>query len=146
MKRIFLSLVCLFLLIGTARAIPPFPPGGGGFGGGASLNLTTTGLTAGHAYYIAATTGTFTEADATSSSTLPLPSICVAISATSCMKAGTFTTTGLTVGSVYYVPVGVGLLTATRPATSGNQVEIMGIATSTTTLEVMPQLLIVQVP
>ena len=28
MKRIFLSLVCLFLLIGTARAIPPFPPGG----------------------------------------------------------------------------------------------------------------------
>ena len=28
MKRIFLSLVCLFLLIGTASAIPPFPPGG----------------------------------------------------------------------------------------------------------------------
>ena len=27
MKRIFLSLVCLFLLIGTASAIPPFPPG-----------------------------------------------------------------------------------------------------------------------
>ena len=144
MKR----LLILILLLVSVNAYGDGFFGGGFFGGGggASLNLTTTGLTAGHAYYIAATTGTFTEADATSSSTLPLPSICVAISATSCMKAGTFTTTGLTVGSVYYVPVGVGLLTATRPATSGNQVEIMGIATSTTTLEVMPQLLIVQVP
>jgi len=28
MKKIILVLVCLFLLIGTARAIPPFPPGG----------------------------------------------------------------------------------------------------------------------
>jgi hypothetical protein len=28
MRRILISLVCLFLLIGTARAIPPFPPSG----------------------------------------------------------------------------------------------------------------------
>ena len=41
MKRIFLSLVCLFLLIGTASAIPPFPPGGTCFSAGCGLTTAS---------------------------------------------------------------------------------------------------------
>ncbi len=73
MKRIFLSLVCLFLLIGTARAIPPFPPGGvtgntvPTSGNGAewdtNLNLSANQFIAGYASTVtAATTTTLTVA------------------------------------------------------------------------------------
>lgn len=42
--------------------------------------------------------------------------------------------TGLTAGSTYYLSTSGGAITATQPATSGNQVRVIGVATSTTTL------------
>lgn len=101
--------------------------------------VTTTGLTVGRPYYISAA-NTLTAADATSSATLPSPAICVAVSTTICAKSGILTTTGLTAGSVYYVPVGVGVVTTTVPSTSGNQIQRIGVARSTTVLDIMPSI------
>ena len=95
-----------------------------------------SGLTAGRSYYLAASTGTLTEADATSVSTLPNPAICVATSTTICRRIGKWTTTGLTAGSPYYVPVGGGAVSATKPTGSGNGQQAIGQASSSTVLEI----------
>jgi hypothetical protein len=101
--------------------------------------IASTGMTAGRAYYIAAGP-TVTEANATSSATLPSPALCIAVSATECRKSGKWTTTGLTVGGVYYVPVGGGAITTTVPSASGNQIQRVGVASASTTLEIMPSI------
>jgi len=95
-----------------------------------------SGMTAGRAYYLAATTGTLTEADATSITTLPTPAICVATSATVCRRIGKWVTTGLTAGAMYYVPVGGGAVSVSKPVASGNQQQAIGQASSATVLEV----------
>jgi hypothetical protein len=101
--------------------------------------VTTTGLTAGRAYYVSAA-DTYTAADATSAATLPSPAVCVAISTTVCQFSGTYTTTGLTAGAIYYVPVGGGAITATAPSASNNQIQRIGVARSTTVLQILPSL------
>lgn len=104
-----------------------------GSSSGTDLSITTTGLTAGQVYYPDAS-GNFQVADASTSTTLPRAAVGFAVSTTSLMKAGTYTTTGLTVGP-YYLAVGGGI-TSTMPSTSGNQIQIIGIARSATKLEV----------
>jgi hypothetical protein len=100
------------------------------------FTITGSGFTAGRSYYIASN-GTITEADATSTSTLPSPAVGVAISTTAIRTRGKWTTTGLTAGSRYWVPVGGGALTVTKPTGSGNQQQCMGVAISTTVLQIM---------
>jgi hypothetical protein len=99
-----------------------------------------SGLTVGYAYYQGASA--LVAADATSAATLPSPAMCVATTATICRSHGILTTTGLTKGSVYYVPAATGgaALTATKPVTTGNQQQRIGVALSTTTLKIMPSL------
>ena len=100
--------------------------------------ITGTSLTAGAAYYLNSSTG-LALAKADSSSTLP--AVCVATSTTICRKLGHYTTTSLTLGSIYYVSAATaGLLTATAPASVGQFVQRVGVASSTTVLEVMPSL------
>jgi len=105
-----------------------------------ALYGTGSNLTAGRAYYLAATTGALTEADATSAATLPSPAVCVAVSTNVCAKSGRLITSGLTAGSVYYVKVGGGLVTTTVPSATGNQIQRIGVASSTTVLEIMPSI------
>ena len=97
-----------------------------------------TSLTAGRSYYIASN-GTCTAANATSATTLPTPAICVATSSTICVTRGSWTTTGLTPGAPYYVPVatGGGALTASPPSSTGNEVQRVAIAESATILHIM---------
>lgn len=104
------------------------------------FSITGSGMTVGYAYYQGASA--LVAADATSAATLPSPAICVAVSSTSCRSHGILTTTGLTKGSVYYVPPNTGgaALTTTPPAVSGYQVQRIGVALSTTTLLIMPSL------
>lgn len=51
---------------------------------------------------------------------------------------GNYTTTGLTTGSTYYVSTTVGGITATAPSATGNQLRVIGHATSTTNLFINP--------
>ena len=95
--------------------------------------IVTTGLTAGHAYYVSAA-NTLSEAGGGISATAP--AACVAISTTQCIVRGTYTTTGLTAGAVYYVPTASGLVTTTEPSSTGQYVQRVGIALSTTVLMV----------
>ena len=95
--------------------------------------IVTTGLTAGHAYYVSAA-NTLSEAGGGISATAP--AACVAISTTQCIVRGTYTTTGLTAGAVYYVPTASGLVTSTEPSSTGQFVQRVGIALSTTVLMV----------
>jgi hypothetical protein len=100
--------------------------------------ITGTSLSAGSAYYINSSTG-LALAKADSASTLP--AVCVAISTTVCRKMGKYTTTGLTQGGIYYVSDGTaGLLTTTEPTTSGHFIQRVGVASSTTVLELIPSL------
>ena len=95
-------------------------------------------LTTAYAYYVSAA-DTYTAADATNSA--KMPAVCVAASATSCVYSGTVTTSGLTAGAIYYVSATTpGVLTATAPATTGQFIQRVGVALSTTVLLVMPSL------
>jgi hypothetical protein len=102
-----------------------------------AYNVTTTGMTAGHAYYVSAA-NTLTEAGGALSATIA--AVCVATSTTNCARVGTFTTTSLTAGAIYYVPTSSGLVTATKPTSSGQFVQRVGVALSTTVLLIQPSL------
>lgn len=99
--------------------------------------VVTSGLTAGHAYYVSAA-NTLSEAGGGISATTP--AVCVAISTTQCLGRGTYTTTSLTAGAVYYVPTTAAVLTSTAPSTSGQFVQRLGVALSTTVLLINPSL------
>jgi len=99
--------------------------------------IVTTSLTAGHAYYISAA-NTLSEAGGGISATAP--AVCVAINTTQCLTRGTYTTTGLTAGAVYYVPTASGVVTSTAPSSTGQFVQRMGVALSTTVLIINPSL------
>jgi hypothetical protein len=100
--------------------------------------ISGTGLTAGYAYYVNSS-GVLIGANASASTTLPSPAICVASSATVCQKSGKWSTTGLTPGAVFYVPAitGGGTLWASAPSTTGQQVQIVGVASASTVLEII---------
>jgi hypothetical protein len=99
--------------------------------------IVTTGLTAGHAYYISAA-NTLSEAGGGISATAP--AVCVAVSTTVCRTRGTYTTTGLTAGAVYYVPTTAAVVTTTAPSSTGQFVQRIGVALSTTVLLINPSL------
>lgn len=99
--------------------------------------IVTTGLTAGHAYYISGA-NTLSEAGGGISATAP--AACVAISSTQCLTRGTYTTTGLTSGAVYYVPTTAAVATSTEPSSTGQFVQRVGVALSTTVLIINPSL------
>jgi len=105
----------------------------------AAGSLTGTSLTAYNVYYMSGSA--LTNAEANSASTLP--GICVASSTTVCVYSGVVTNGSWTwtQGQVIYVSdSSAGGLTATAPSTSGHFVQIVGVATSATTLLVMPSL------
>jgi len=54
------------------------------------------------------------------------------------LKQGTYTTTGLTTASEYFMDTTGGAITVTKPSTVGNIVRIIGYALSTTILEFNP--------
>ena len=106
--------------------------------GGGISTLTGSGLTLGNTYYMNGATITAAEANASTT----LPAVCVASSTIACTFNGVVTgLSGLTAGAVYYVSDGTaGAITATAPSTSGHYVQVIGVATSTTSLLVMPSL------
>jgi len=112
-------------------------------GGGGSL--TSSGLTA---YYLYGLSGsTLTAAEASSSSTV-MPGICVASSSTVCVYSGVVTNgswTWTADGVIYASDGPVGTMTQTAPSTSGHFVQRVGIATSTTSMLVMPSLDVVTI-
>jgi hypothetical protein len=95
-------------------------------------------LTANDAYYFSGSGLALAEANASTT----VPGICVASSTTVCVYSGVVTGfTGLTEGGVVYVSDGTaGALTQTAPVTSGHYVQTVGVATSTTTILVIPSL------
>lgn len=99
--------------------------------------ITASGLTTGNVY--ANVSGTLTAAEGNSATLASNPAVCVAVSATLCRYAGAWTTTGLTAGATYYVsPTTAGAITTTIPATSGQYIQRIGVAQSTTVLLIQP--------
>jgi len=130
--------------IGTTNNIVVFSGTGGQLAdSGVPLTLATSstnvivssGLTAGRAY----TTSSTGLVPALMSSAPTNPAICFATSATQCQLNGYVTTTGLTAGAMYYVsPASAGVLTSTKPSTSGTCIQVFGQALSTTVLILTP--------
>jgi hypothetical protein len=99
--------------------------------------IAGSGLTPGAAYYLNGASLALAEAN----SAATLPAICIATKSTVCRKFGHWTTTGLTAGAIYYVsPSVAGGITATQPGTAGQFIQQIGVASSTTQLEIMPAL------
>jgi hypothetical protein len=106
-------------------------------GGGGSI--TTTGLTAYLVYY--RTSGSYAAAEANAIGTTP--ALCVASSTTNCVTNGSVTNGSWTWtdgGVIYLSDASGGGLTQTAPTTSGHFVQIVGVATSSTSMYVMPSL------
>lgn len=87
---------------------------------------------------------TWTQADA-SADTTSKGLLGVRVSSTSVQIIDTYTTTGLTAGSIYYISETTGAYTTTAPTTSGSIVRIIGYALSTTELMVMPSATYIEV-
>lgn len=93
--------------------------------------IAGTSLTSGNVYYMSASALAVAKADSASTT----PAICWATSTTACKTSGIVTTTGLTQGAVYYLSAATGgAITATAPSTTGQFVQRVGVALSTTQL------------
>jgi hypothetical protein len=129
---------------GTAAALCTDSNGGATTSGCPSASggsLTGSGLTAYDVYYQGSSALALAEANASTT----VPGICVASSTTACVYSGTVTNGSWTwtVGGLIYVSASsAGALTQTAPGT-GNYLQLVGVATSATTMLVMPSL---QVP
>jgi hypothetical protein len=122
-----------------SRGSPALGGGSGGGGGGSGGSITGSGLTAYDVYYFGASG--LATAEANSSSTLP--ALCVASTTTTCITNGTVTNGSWTwtEGGVIYLSDGTtGTMTQTAPSTSGHFVQVIGVATSATSMYVMPSL------
>ena len=104
---------------------------------GSTGSLTGSSLTAYNVYYF----GGSGLAKAKSDSSSTLPGICVASSTTVCVYSGVVTngSWSWTEGGLVYVSDATGgLMTQTAPSTSGHYIQIAGVATSSTTILVLP--------
>jgi len=118
------------------------------FGGGRpktedSVYTCTATESIGDAVYISGADNV-RQADASSTSTMPAIGIIVAKpSSTQCLvrtKGIVKGLSGLTAGSRYFISTAAGGITATAPTGSGEVVQYIGVAKSTTELEICPNL------
>lgn len=87
------------------------------------------------------------DAEATTKGMLAIATEAITVDTTgSFVLMGNYTTTGLTTGSTYYVSVTAGDFTTTAPSATGDQLRIVGYATSTTNLFVNASQLWVELP
>lgn len=86
------------------------------------------------------------DAEATSKGMLAMANATISADATGeFILAGRYTTTGLTMGSTYYLSTTPGAYTTTQPSGAGDIVRILGYALSTTVLYIMPSQFFVEI-
>jgi len=103
-----------------------------------STDISGSGFTVGAMYSVHGSSGLALAEANTSSS---IPALCFATSSTTCAVSGTYTTSGLTAGAVYYLSDSVaGAITPTPPSTSGHYVQRIGVAVSSTVLAIQVSL------
>jgi len=103
---------------------------------GLKLTSQTAGGSNGNAVYLSGS-NTWSQADSSVEATCK-GQLGIRISATEVLTHGVYTTTGLTVGSVYYVSETAGAITTIAPSTSLSIVRPIGYALSTTELYIDP--------
>jgi hypothetical protein len=111
-----------------------------GTNSGGGSTLVGSSLTAGSAYYFSSGGLAAAKADATST----VPAVCLAITTTACAYSGVYrfsSSQSWTAGQIIYVSAAsAGALVTTAPASSGNQVQRVGVALAADTMLIMPSL------